>query len=202
MKMIKLNKTKKPIELTIELQKELTDEFKTTGKSVWNIEFIKTALLGYSHNKCSYCETNVSEESKYMEVEHFHHKNTYPDEVLDWENLLSSCKKCNGTKSDHDTVIEPIINPTLLDPKLHLKFWRYRIKGKDDFGKLTVSVLDLNNQDRLVKRRFEIGNAIQEKLEQLNELLDDYISGIQTNTRRKNRILNGLKDLTMKLTII
>jgi alpha-N-acetylglucosamine transferase len=76
-----------------------------------------------------------------------------------------------------------------------LLYWRYRIKGKDEFGKLTVSVLDLNNQDRLVKKRFEIGNAIQHKLEQLNELADDYINGIQNSTRRKNRIVNGIKDL-------
>src|SRR5690606_19850754 len=124
-----------------------------------------------------------------------HHKDTYKDEVLEWDNLLPSCKKCNGTKNDHDTILEPIIDPSKIDPKTHLKYWRYRIKGSDEFGKLTVSVLKLNDQDRLVKKRFEIGNAIQEKLEQLNELTDDYISGVQTSTRRKNRVVNGTKDL-------
>ena len=193
--MIKLDRTPKPVELTEELQVALTDEFKSTGKSVWNIEFIKKGLLGFSNNKCCYCEANINEESKYLEVEHFHHKDTYKDEVLEWENLLPSCKKCNGTKNDHDTKLEPIIDPSKIDPKNHIKYWRYRIKGSDDFGKLTVSVLKLNDQDRLVKKRFEIGNAIQEKLEQLNELTDDYISGVQTSTRRKNRIVNGTKDL-------
>src|SRR5690606_41869938 len=72
---------------------------------------------------------------------------------------------------------------------------RYRTKGSEEFGKLTVSVLKINDQDRLVKKRFEIGNAIQEKLEQLNELTDDYLSGAQTSTRRKNRVVNGTKDL-------
>ena len=193
--MIKLDRTPKPVELTEELQVALTDEFKSTGKSVWNIDFIKKGLLGFSNNKCCYCEANINEESKYLEVEHFHHKDTYKDEVLEWENLLPSCKKCNGTKNDHDTKLEPIIDPSKIDPKNHIKYWRYRIKGSDDFGKLTVSVLKLNDQDRLVKKRFEIGNAIQEKLEQLNELTDDYISGVQTSTRRKNRIVNGTKDL-------
>src|SRR5690606_8251727 len=103
--------------------------------------------------------------------------------------------KCNGTKNNHDTKLEPIIDPSKVDPKNHLKYWRYRIKGSDDFGKLTVSVLKLNDQDRLVKKRFEIGNAIQEKLEQFNELTDDFISGVQKSTRRKNRIVNGIKDL-------
>lgn len=193
--MIKLDRTPKPLELTTELQIALTDEFKSTGKSVWNVDFIKKGLLGFSNNKCCYCEANINEESKYLEVEHFHHKDKYEDEVLEWENLLPSCKKCNGTKNDHDTKLEPIIDPSKIEPKNHLKYWRYRIKGSDDFGKLTVSVLNLNDQDRLVKKRFEIGNAIQDKLEQLNELTDDYISGIQTGTRRKNRIVNGTKDL-------
>lgn len=193
--MIKLNRTDKPVELTPALQQSLTDEFKLIGKSVWNLDLIKNGLLGFSNDKCCYCEANVNEESKYMEVEHFHHKDKYKDEVLEWENLLPACKKCNGKKSDHDTKIEPIINPSVTNPKSHLLYWRYRIKGKDDFGKLTVSVLDLNNQDRLVKKRFEIGNAIQHKLEQLNELAEDYINGIQNSIRRKNRIVNGIKDL-------
>lgn len=193
--MIKLDRTPKPVELTDELQVALTDEFKSTGKSVWNVDFIKKGLLGFSNDKCCYCEANINEESKYLEVEHFHHKDTYKDEVLEWENLLPSCKKCNGTKNDHDTKLEPIIDPSKIDPRNHLKYWRYRIKGSDELGKLTVSVLKLNDQDRLVKKRFEIGNAIQEKLEQLNELTDDYINGVQTSTRRKNRIVNGTKDL-------
>ena len=193
--MIKLNRTSKPVELTPELQKKLTEEFKSTGKSVWNEDFIKKRLLAFSSDKCCYCETHIKEESKYLEVEHFHHKDIYKDEVLEWDNLLPSCKKCNGTKNNHDTKKEPIIDPSKIDPKEHLKYWRYRIKGSDDLGKLTVSVLNLNDQDRLVKKRFEIGNAIQEKLEQLNELTDDIISGSQTSTRRKNRVINGTKDL-------
>ncbi|KIC01604.1 hypothetical protein OA88_13010 [Flavobacterium sp. JRM] len=193
--MIKLERTSKPVELTVELQTQLTNEFKLTAKSVWNKDFIKNNLLKFSHNKCCYCEMNIKEESKYLEVEHFHHKNFYKDEVLEWENLLPSCKKCNATKNDHDTVKEPIIDPSKIDPKKHLKYWRYRIKGYDDIGKLTVSVLNLNDQDRLVKMRFEIGNAIQIKLELFNELLTDYINGIKTTTQRKNRIVNGVKDL-------
>jgi uncharacterized protein (TIGR02646 family) len=193
--MIKLERTSKPVELTTSLQARLTAEFKLTGKSVWNLDFIKKNLLKYSHDKCCYCEANIKEESKYLEVEHFHYKDLYKDEVLEWSNLLPACKKCNGTKSGHDTVIEPIIDPCNIDPKVHLKYWRYRVKGKDEIGKLTISVLDLNNPDRLVKKRFEIGNAIQIKLEQLNELVDDFINGIQTSTRRRNRIVNGTKDL-------
>lgn len=193
--MIKLNQTPKPVELTEELQEILTDDFKATGKNVWNYPFIKKALLELSNDKCCYCEANIKEESKYLEVEHFHHKDKYKDEVLEWGNLLPSCKRCNGIKRNHDTKVEPIINPTEVDPKDHLRYWRYRIKGIDDLGKTTVSVLNLNDQERLVKKRFEIGDAIQAKLEQLNELVDDFINGVQTSIRRRNRIIFGTKEL-------
>lgn len=193
--MIKLTRSPKPPELTSALEKELTDRYKKTKESVWNLDFIKKGLLAYSSNKCCYCEANINEESKYLEVEHFHPKDKYEDEVMDWNNLLPSCKKCNGTKNDHDTKNEPIIDPAAIDPRNHLTYWRYRFRGKDDLGKLTVTVLDLNNADRLVAKRFKIGNAIQDKLEQLNELLDEYMNGQQTSTRRKNRVINGTKDL-------
>src|SRR5690554_3867131 len=109
--MIKLTRGAKPVELTLAIEKELTDEFKKTGASVWRKDYITNGLLAYSNNKCAYCECDITEESKYLEVEHFHHKDSYPDEVVQWENLLPSCKKCNATKSSHDTYVEPIINP-------------------------------------------------------------------------------------------
>lgn len=193
--MIKLDRPQKPVELTNELQVKLTDEFIKTGKSVWSRDFLKRALMEFSHNKCCYCETDISEESKYLEIDHFHHKDTYKDEVLEWNNLLPSCKKCNGTKGAHDTKKEPIIDPCKNNPKNHLKYSDYRIKSSDELGKMTISVLNLNDYDRLTLKRFKIGNAIKEKLEQLNELTDDYLNGTQTNTKRKNRIVNGIKDL-------
>jgi hypothetical protein len=193
--MIKITRTSKPVQLTKALQESLTEEFKKTGKNVWNIPFLKDALLAMSGNKCCYCEADISEESKYLEVEHFHNKDKYQNEVLEWDNLLPSCKRCNGTKSSHDTIIEPIINPCNINPKDHLLFWNYRIKAVDSLGRMTISVLNLNDQDRLVTKRFEIGNAIHDRLEHLNDLMDDYISGIQSNTLRRNRIISGLKKL-------
>ena len=46
----------------------------------------------------------------------------YPDEVVDWDNLLPSCKRCNTTKGTHDVVTEPIINPFDIDPKILPRF--------------------------------------------------------------------------------
>lgn len=193
--MIKLYRGPKPKELTASLQKDLTDEYKANGTIVWRQTFITEGLLKYSNNKCAYCECDITEESKYLEVEHFHHKDDYPNEVVEWDNLLPSCKKCNGTKGKHDTYKEPIINPCDQDPRDYFEIVNYRLKGKDDFGKLSVSVLDLNNQDRHCKKRFEIGNVTHQKLEDFLLLIEEYEKGISTSTRRKNRIVNGVKDL-------
>lgn len=193
--MIKLVRGEKPVQLTDATVSHLTNEFKTNGTSVWRQDYIVDNLLEYSKNKCAYCECDITEESKYLEVEHFHHKDEYPDEVVNWENLLPSCKKCNGAKGSHDTKAEPIINPCDIDPKTHLELKNYRLKGKDDLGKLTISVLDLNNQDRHCKKRFEIGNATQEKLEDFLDLISEYENGTSVSTRRKNRIINGIKDI-------
>ncbi|MCI8977909.1 MAG: hypothetical protein HFI99_12905, partial [Lachnospiraceae bacterium] len=72
----------------------------------------------------------------------------------------------------------------------------YRLKSKDNnlIGCTTIDVLYLNESDSLVLPRFNIGNKIQEKLLFLEDLLTDYIDG-NNSTRRRNRIINGLKDL-------
>lgn len=193
--MIKLNKPPKPVRLTDAEILSLTNEFIKSGKSVWSKEFIREPLLLMSSEKCAYCETKINEESKYLEVEHFYHKDLYKGQVVEWDNLLPSCKKCNGTKGIHDAKVEPIINPCVQDPKEHLKLWLYRLKGKTALGKMTISVLNLNEPERLVLKRFQIGNALQDKLEDFNDLIDDVISGVQASTMRKNRITSGVKAL-------
>lgn len=192
--MIKLDRPSKPKELTHDVQASLTNKFKESGISVWSKEYIKKALVEMSSNKCAFCEALLGEESKYLEVEHFHHKDLYKDEVVDWDNLLPSCRRCNGKKGTHDTKLEPIINPCTSDPKLHLKLlMNYRLKHKDDIGKISIILLNLNDQDRLVKKRFEIGNALIDKIEEYIELIDDVTSGVQTSTRRKRKIINGME---------
>lgn len=86
--MIQLQTIPKPIELTSKVVQELTTLYKQDGTLVWQQRYIKKALLDMSYNKCCYCECNIIEESNYLEVEHFHPKNLYPDEVVSWENLL------------------------------------------------------------------------------------------------------------------
>lgn len=166
---------------------ELTEKFKDDGSSVWNHPLIKKPLLTSSHAKCAFCECSISDESKYMEVEHFKYKDLYKELVVAWENLLPSCKRCNIAKGTHDVVQDPIVNPYDVDPRRHLSFRLYQFKGKDDIGKSTIDALDLNNSDRLVIKRFEVGEQVFNSVKVAIERLDNYKKS--PTTIRKNKLL-------------
>lgn len=193
--MIKLTPVPQPAALTPALVAQLTQEFINTDKTVWKGNGIEEALLAMSNNKCCYCECRIDEESKYLEVEHFCHKNKYKQQVLLWSNLLPSCKRCNGTKNDHDVLVEPIINPSIDNPQDHLSFRAYRIHPKTTLGDKTIEVINLNHRQRLVRPRFDIGDELIDKLNNLLELSIDYDNEKSQHTRRKNIIVNTLESL-------
>ncbi len=195
--MIRLKCCPRPHQLTTQRQKELTEEFITKNKSVWKKTYIKKALLQMSHSKCCYCECKLGEESKYIEIEHFFPKSKYPQKVLEWENLLPACGRCNRVKKDHDPAAEPIIHPVNDDPKKHLGFKLYQIRhlNNSTIGKNTVEVLDLNNMEKLIRVRLDIGNKLLEGLKKLNDDADDYFQREPLTTRHRNRLYRTLKKL-------
>jgi len=184
--MIKLQRSQPPAYLTPEKIIELTNDFKTKGKSVWNIGYIKAPLLLSSNGKCAYCECSIKSESNYMEVEHFEDKKNNPDKVVLWENLLPSCKKCNGSKSTHDVLLDPIVNPYTDNPREHLALRLYRLRGLTEKGKCTIEVANLNHSDRLVYSRFKIGEKLSELIDTSCERFESYT--VKKDTRSKNRL--------------
>lgn len=197
--MIKLLRPDKPVELTEELEQKLISEYKETGKSVWRKPFITEPLLEMSHNKCCYCETMLGTQARSMQVEHYHYKDKYPDEVVSWENLLPTCSQCNSNKSILDTKTTPIINPTIDNPKDYLYLKHYLIRSKDNTlgskGRLTVEELELNNRERLINLRIKIAYEMQYKLRDIHEkaiALNSRVDGKQYN---KKRIVNTMRDI-------
>jgi uncharacterized protein (TIGR02646 family) len=191
--MIKLERESKPVFLTDDKVLELTDNFKSTKSSVWNNDHIKGPLLKSSHGKCAYCECPLTSESNYMEVEHFEDKKHNADKVVIWENLLPSCKKCNGSKGTHNVIDEPIINPYVDNPKDHLSMRLYRFRGKTEKGNYTIEVTNLNHSTRLVMSRFDIG----EKIYELIDIAWDryYIFIERKDTRSRNRLIKIVEGL-------
>lgn len=188
--MIKLNFEPRPSKLTDALVEELTNAFKQDKKkAVWKRKDIKEALLKMSNNKCCFCECDVVQESNYMQVEHFYHKDKYVDKVLDWENLLPCCQRCNTTKNDHDVIDIPLVHPAIDNPQDELSFQVYRLYGKTERGKKTITSIDLNNDDRLVDVRYQLGKQLIFELEEILEKAERYDKG---ELKQKGRLVSYL----------
>ncbi|RED54811.1 HNH endonuclease [Cohnella lupini] len=188
--MIKITKKPCPNILSPELKDQLTKDFIATEKSVWKIKDIEITLLESSHYKCVYCECKLMEESKFMEIDHYYNKDNYPDLVLDWDNLLPSCKRCNGRKSDYDTKNYPFINPSEMDPREHLTMRSFKYYPKTENGKMTIRKLLLNDIRKMLTVRFDICKAIQFQVDELVEKAERYQNGIQKTTNNKNKIIS------------
>ena len=192
--MIKITRSLAPVTLDISTVSRLTAEFcADKDNRVWNRADIRTCLLKMSNNKCSYCEAIIDEQSQYMEVEHFKNKTLYPLLVVEWSNLLSSCKHCNTSKGKHDVSAMPIVDPTTMDPRDHLLISNYRFFGKTQVGEWTKDVLDLNDGKRNVVHRFKVGEIIMEASYELEQICTEY--SCDKNTRNKNRMLRKIRSL-------
>lgn len=194
--MIKIERVSAPIELTEILKTKLIEEFKADKKKmVYNKPFIRERLLEMSDSKCCYCEEMIGEGCSEMHIEHFHDKHDYPDEVVEWENLLPSCSHCNKSKSTHDTYNEPIVNPTIDNPKDIFYMKNYRYFSYDPYpkslGKMSIGVLGINDSLTKVKLRYEIGNKLEEEIDKLYEDAIELGEEILQNTRKRNRIIKG-----------
>lgn len=183
--MIRLHRTITPVCLSPNETRRLSEEFRITGRDVWNQADIKSALLHISHHKCAYCEARLGKESVYLEVEHFYSKSNHPQKVLEWDNLLPSCRRCNASKGNHDVALEPIINPFDEDPRTHLRMHLYRLEGKTLLGSRSVEVMDLNHSARASMVRFEIGESIARLIILCAEKLALYISQPTNQRLRK-----------------
>jgi uncharacterized protein (TIGR02646 family) len=197
--MIRLTPLPRPAELTDEKIRELTEKFKADRTRVWDKPFIKTTLLEMSSGKCSFCECKLKDESNDLQVEHFHPKEKYPDEVLVWENLLPICASCNRTKRAHDTKVDQIIHPAKEDPRDHLSLESaYWFKGKTELGKTTTrAIKHLNDLNGACKKRWEVGGQVKKELENLEHEIQEYLLGVEM-FQKQSRILHTLESIMQR----
>lgn len=74
---------------------------------------IKPALEEFNHNRCMYCQCDISAGASY-DVEHYRPKNEYQNDLqlgphpgyywlaYQWDNLLLSCQHCNRSNKNED----------------------------------------------------------------------------------------------------
>ncbi|ART83794.1 HNH endonuclease [Oceanisphaera profunda] len=152
---------------------------------------IKDSLFPSSENKCAFCECKPSEGGN-IEVEHFEPKSIYPDKTFEWTNFLPCCRRCNGDKSDHDTVVEPILNPYDENPSNVFFYEDIQMKVQDcdlkSKGLKTIEVCGLNSL-RLWKPRA----ALLINLRIFSSSIEDAIkiySEAETDRKKNIRIKN------------
>lgn len=201
--MIRLTRPHKPQKLA-DQEVLLTNEYKANNKkAVWKKTYIQDPLLEMTHNKCSYCERAIGKKSgQDVHIDHFKCKDKYPELVVDWNNLLPSCARCNRNKGTHDTVEQPIIDPTEIDPKELLFISKYRYYSKDpsqnNIGQRTLDVLLLNDSDDCCIVRFQLCNELAEKVESFYQIVIEKGETLKTDTVSKNKVINGCRKLLKK----
>ena len=171
--------------------KDIPEDEKKRLVSHYRHDEIKSTLIISSHGKCAFCECIPSEGGN-VEVEHFKPKSIYPKHTFDWTNLLPACRKCNGNKLDHDTIVEPIINPYEYDPErlFYYDDIKMRVNECSDkqLGLTTIEVCGLNSV-RLFKPRADILVSLRVFAEELEHAICDY-KNAETERIKSNRVRN------------
>ena len=102
-----------------------------------------------------------------MEVEHFHPKSLYPNEVISWENLLPICKRCNSSKGADS---EPVLRALGVDADE--RGLLHRVVHADLLDDTAVALLAPVDDDDAVEGRELLAHALEANLDcHLVELL-------------------------------
>ncbi len=170
-----------------------------TGKAVWNHDEIKTALLQMSHGKCAYCELELGYGATYVEVEHFYAKDHHPTMVLDWDNLLPVCRRCNANKSSWDVAVagQMIVDPVSMAPPSHIRLDEaYRPIGLSNEGENSIIELGLDDIPRLGVLRYKVGETFKKTL---IDLYNDYnLMPLSATVRQRRAKIRAIKKLLQK----
>lgn len=197
--MIKLVKGDIPAYLSDEKVKSLIERYVATKSSVWLRKGITVPLKSTSFGKCAYCEKKVDGNGSYMEVDHFKYKDKYSDLIVDWNNLIPSCKQCNTKKGRIDVEEQSIVNPYVDNPSQHFNYKSLRIIGITDKGRESVEIFGYNLSDvDARKARLIILEKIDDMLEKGIEYYELYINSGKAKkiylTKAKN-VIGGLLSL-------
>jgi hypothetical protein len=94
-------------------------------------------------------------------VDHIIPRTKAPHLILDPENLVWACLRCNGTKGEYDMAIDPVSQKVvpLFHPKRQKWFSRFRgtsdgkIHRRDAVGRGTTDRLEFNAEVSVIRHR-------------------------------------------------
>lgn len=129
---------------------------------------IKDSLLTECHNKCMYCESDISGAGDYH-IEHYRPKSIYPNKSFDWSNLGIACPKCNRNKGDNFNEEFPCVNPYIDCPDDFFAFAGTMVLplAGNHRALLTNTVLGLNRPSLIEKRG--------ERMKVIQSMADNYV---------------------------
>lgn len=163
---------------------ELLDEIKRckgkykdvsdTYKNRYRQQDVKDSLETMFSNLCCFCETKIGA-SGFERIEHlkpksltrFHHL------CFEWENLNWSCEICNSSKSNHWDDLNPILDPSVDDVTIHLKFCYDMLDSLTLRGRTTIDHCQLNRAN-LVKARAAILSIAMRMIAKTNQEGDNF----------------------------
>ena len=148
---------------------------------------IKEALREETHDKCAYCESKISHVHP-GETDHILPVSRRPDLCFSWTNLAYVCSECNRRKSDYYSETEPLVNPYVDEPSMHLNFFGPLVLHRDAKGLRTTRKIGLS--------RVQLMERKQERIEQLNFLVQQWRETQNGMTRQflREEILQYVSD--------
>jgi len=159
----------------------------------YNKPTIKQGVMDESHDKCVFCESQVSH-VYYGDIEHFRPKSKYCRYAHTWSNLLYACNKCNNAKKAQFPKQDPIVKPTKENPE---KFFEYdalpggnlvRLVPLNERAENSINIMTLN-RDELNERRGERWFELESTVEILRahgvseKIIEDHINPYKENSK-------------------
>jgi len=173
---------------------------KPNENSAWsdeNIKIIRSKLASYildeQNGLCIYCEKIVEDYPNDCHIDHFRKKdsNFFPNETLNYHNLLISCNSENRcakykdkhiSKEDYKKFIDPVIE----NPEEFLEYTLFgELEPKEDLNKsdaekarFTIDILNLNDRS-LVEERKNVIVSLCYLIDELTSLEQIIVSGFK-----------------------
>ncbi len=118
---------------------------------------------------CCYCEARIMV-TGYKRIEHRKPRSKFLELCYEWTNLHTCCEVCNGNKGELWNENNPIIDPSIDDPKEHLQFKKSFLLPKNNClrGKTTIDHVRLN-REKLEEARRRILNKMLILILHVNE---------------------------------
>ena len=136
---------------------------------------VKESLLSEQHFVCCYCENEINPNNSH--IEHLRPQSKYPNEQLDYENLMASCEAnnrkahCGHKKSKNLLPISPL-GPN--DPAPNFIYSAdghiYSHPKANRLADKTISILGLNARRLVNMRKAAISGLLTQPIEHLAQV--------------------------------